>query len=116
MSSFVIGLIFSKSGFDMVVTRGMGGIGWDAFANWLRLLLQGGWGADAMGLLNYYYTKSGMGLWGMGRGCGVGVQGGWDPINVIYYNIDTGEGYFPAMETMHKRKQYNFRRTISQFL
>jgi hypothetical protein len=32
----------------------------------------------------------------------------------IYYNIDAGEGYFPAMETLHKRKQYNFRRTISQ--
>jgi hypothetical protein len=28
--------------------------------------------------------------------------------------MDAGEGYFPAMKTLHKRKQYNFRRTISQ--
>ena len=32
---------------------------------------QGGWDAAAMGLVRFYYTKSGMGLWGKGRGCGV---------------------------------------------
>jgi hypothetical protein len=32
----------------------------------------------------------------------------------LYFAINAGEGYFSAMETLHKRKQYIFRRTISQ--
>jgi hypothetical protein len=35
--------------------------------------LQGDWKAGTVGLVRFYYTKSGMGLWGKGRGFGVGV-------------------------------------------
>ena len=50
----------------------------------------------------------------MGQGKGVW---GWGCSTLhFYYATVAGEGYFPANEILHKRKQYNFRRTISQFL
>jgi hypothetical protein len=38
------------------------------------MFLQGGWDAAAMGLVRFYYTKSGIELWNMGRGCGIGME------------------------------------------
>jgi len=45
-----------------------------------------------------------------------GVRGWGCSMLHFYYAKNAGEGYFPAMEILHKGKQNNFLLTISQFL